>query len=368
MIKFQDLSIKKKEELNKYTNLFKKFLRSGQFILGKDVEKLENKIAKLINKNYAVGVSSGTNALYLALKAINLKKGDQVLVPCLSWLSTFTTVKVAGGEPVGIDLKSMGYTLNFKKLEKKINKKTKALIMVHFTGFLEDMNEIKKICKRKKIFLIEDCAQSFGAKHLRNYAGSFGQIACFSMNPMKVYSSFGDAGFVATNDNKIYKKLLSLRYAGTINKEYCIYPELNHKIDTFDALVLTEKLKTLKKNIQERISKAKIYSKLLNKNKNIFLPKIFSNGQHIYYSFQIFAKKRDKLFKFLNKNKIQAKIQHKYLICDHKGLKNKYNKNKNFPNGQYAKNSTLSLPIHSKIEKKNIIRISNLINKFYNEK
>ena len=150
MIKFQDLSIKEKKELNKYTHLFKKFLRSGQFILGKDVEKLETKIAKQINKNYAVGVSSGTNALYLALKAINLKKGDQVLVPCLSWLSTFTTVKVAGGEPVGIDLKSEGYTLNFKELEKKINKKTKALIMVHFTGFLEDMNEIKKYVKEKK--------------------------------------------------------------------------------------------------------------------------------------------------------------------------------------------------------------------------
>ena len=149
MIKFQDLSIKEKKELNKYTHLFKKFLRSGQFILGKDVEKLETKIAKQINKNYAVGVSSGTNALYLALKAINLKKGDQVLVPCLSWLSTFTTVKVAGGEPVGIDLKSEGYTLNFKELEKKINKKTKALIMVHFTGFLEDMNEIKKYVKEK---------------------------------------------------------------------------------------------------------------------------------------------------------------------------------------------------------------------------
>ena len=182
---------------------------------------------------------------------------------------------------------------------------------------------------------------------------------------MKVFSSIGDAGFVAMDDFKIYNKLLSLRYAGTVNKEHCVYPELNHKIDTLDALILTYKLKTLKRKINQRILKANLYKKYLFNNNNLFLPKIFKNSQHIYYSFQILAKKRDRLMKFLRKNNIETKIQHKYLISDHKGLKSKFNKKFFFPNGEFVKNNTLSLPIHDKITNKQIMNISSLINKFY---
>lgn len=365
MIRFQDLSIKNSKAIEDQIVIFRKFLKSGQFILGKEVEQIEKLISKKIKKKYTVGVSSGTNALYLALKSINLKKDDQVLVPCLSWLSTFTAVKVAGGEPIGIDLEKNNYLLDYKLLEKKINKRTKALMLVHYTGLIENVDKIRMICKKKNILLIEDCAQSFGAKFNNLPAGSFGHIACFSMNPMKVFASIGDAGFVSTNDYKIYKKLLSLRYAGTINKEYCIYPEINHKIDTLDALILKYKFKFLKKDISKRIAKAHMYHKFLSQNKRIILPKIFKNKQHIYYSFQILAKQRNKLMNFLKRNGIETKIQHKYLISDHKGLKSKYNQKTFFPQGNFIKNNTLSLPIHNKITDKQIKKISNLINKFY---
>ena len=365
MIRFQDLSIKNTKAIEDQIVIFRKFLKSGQFILGKEVEQIEKLISKKIKKKYTVGVSSGTNALYLALKSINLKKDDQVLVPCLSWLSTFTAVKVAGGEPIGIDLEKNNYLLDYKLLEKKINKRTKALILVHYTGLIENVDKIRMICKKKNILLIEDCAQSFGAKFNNLPAGSFGHIACFSMNPMKVFASIGDAGFVSTNDYKIYKKLLSLRYAGTINKEYCIYPEINHKIDTLDALILKYNLKSLKKKISNRISKAQLYKNLLAKNNFIVLPKIIKNYQHIYYSFQIIAQHRDRLMNFLKKRKIETKIQHKYLISDHPGLKNQFNKTKNFTNGVFIKNNTLSLPIHDKITTRQIKKICGLVNKFY---
>ena len=160
MIRFQDLSIKNTKAIEDQIVIFRKFLKSGQFILGKEVEQIEKLISKKIKKKYTVGVSSGTNALYLALKSINLKKDDQVLVPCLSWLSTFTAVKVAGGEPIGIDLEKNNYLLDYKLLEKKINKRTKALILVHYTGLIENVDKIRMICKKKNILLIEDCAQS----------------------------------------------------------------------------------------------------------------------------------------------------------------------------------------------------------------
>ena len=169
---------------------------------------------------------------------------------------------------------------------------------------------------------------------------------------------------VATN-TKIYRKLLSLRYAGTINKEFCVQPEINHKIDTLDALILKHNLKHLKDKISNRILKAHLYYKFLFQNKHIILPKILKNRQHIYYSFQILAKNRNKLMNFLKNKKIETKIQHKYLICDHPGLKNNLNKKNFFPQGQYIKNNTLSLPIHDKITKNNIKQICMFINKFY---
>ena len=209
-IRFLNLAIKDKKEINYNIRLYKNFLLEGVFVLGKKVAKFEKKISDHINQKYALGVSSGTNALYLALKSLEIKKNDEVIVPCLSWYSTFTAVKMAGAEPIGVDI-SDDYLIDPNKIEKKITKKTKALIVVHFTGLIKNMDTIKKVCKKNKIFLIEDCAQSFGAKYKGKKSGSFGDVSAFSMNPMKLLGGFGDAGAVLTSNKKIYKKLKILR-------------------------------------------------------------------------------------------------------------------------------------------------------------
>jgi dTDP-4-amino-4,6-dideoxygalactose transaminase len=185
---------------------------------------------------------------------------------------------------------------------------------------------------------------------------------------MKIYAGFGDAGFVATNSKKQYETLKSLRYAGTVNRELCVQPDLNHKIDTFDANILNFNLRYLRTNIKFRINKAKLYSMKLSKVEKILTPKVPGNFQHVYYSYQILAKNRDSLKKYLLKNGVETKIQHKYIISDHPGLKNKFNKNTRFLNGNKVKGSTLSLPIHSKIKSSDILKICNLIKKFYQNK
>lgn len=362
-IRFLNLSVKDKLVKKSYENLFKKFLSKGNFVMGKEVEKFETKISGLTKKKYTVGVSSGTNAIYLALKACGIKRGDHVLVPCLSWLSTFTACKHLGAIPVGIDINE-DLQINVELIKKNITRKTRAIIIVHFTGYLKNYNKLKELCDKKKIFLIEDAAQSFGARISNKPAGSFGHLSCFSMNPMKVLAALGDAGTVSTDNLKQYNKLLSLRYAGTINKEKTFNPDLNHKIDTLQCLVLSQNLKNLKNIIKKRIKNAQLYeSHLTNK---IIKPPFKSDFQHVYYTYSIICKSRDELKKYLSITKgIETKIQHPFIISDHPGLKDKHNLSKKFPVGNKIKKEILSLPIHEKLNKKEIFYIIKAVNNFY---
>lgn len=361
-VRFLNLSIKDNQIKKRYKRAFDSFLDKGQFVLGKKVKSFENKISKIIKKKYTVGVSSGTNALYLALKSCGITNGDHVLVPCLSWLSTFTAVQKIGAIPIGVDI-GEDLQINLDLIKKNITKKTKAIIIVHFTGYLKNYNKLKKFCINKKIKLIEDAAQSFGAIVLNKPSGSFGDFSCFSMNPMKVFAAIGDAGTVSTNDKKYYRKILSYRYAGTINKELAYYPELNHKIDTLQAIILMENLKFLKKIIKKRVQNASIYDK--NLVSVIKKPPLRKNFQHVYYTYTILCKNRDKLKKYLERKNIETKIQHPYLIYQHPGLKNSFNYKKKFPVGNKIVNKILSIPVHEKLSQKEIKYVYNSINNFY---
>jgi len=360
-IKFLDLSIKNKNDLKKHLKIYKAFLTKGTFVLGEAVIKFENFISRLINKKYTIGCSSGTNAIYLALKALNIKKGDHVLVPCLSWVSTFTAVKMVGAEPIGVDI-SQDFQMEFNEIKKRVTKKTKAIILVYFTGHYKFYSGLKKFCKKNDIKIIEDCAQSFGSKIKNKLNGNFGDIACFSMNPMKVYGAFGDSGAVSTNDSKIFNKLKILRYAGTVGKEQVLYPELNHKIDTLQAMVLLERYKKLNKIINKRIDNANLYNKYLNKH--VSKPYFSKKRDHIYYTYTVMVKKRNKLKKFLAKNNIETQIQHPKIIYQHSGLKSIFNKAEHFPKGKKIVKEILSLPVNEKLKKKEIMKVIKRINFF----
>ena len=312
-------------------------------------------------KKYTIGCSSGTNAIYLALKSIGIKKGDHVLVPSLSWVSTFTAVKMLGAEPIGVDIDD-DFIIKFEDIKKRITKKTKAIIIVYFTGYFKKINGLKEFCKSKKIKIIEDCAQSFGAINNGEPNGKFADLACYSMNPMKVFGGFGDAGAVCFNSSLIYKKIKSLRYAGTVNKEIVVDADLNHKIDSLQAMILLEQLKLLKKKIKKRISNAFFYEKRLTDK--IRKPKFFSDSRHVYYTYSILVDNRANLIKYLNKNGIETKIQHPLIISDHPGLKNRFNKN--FSNAKKIANKILSIPIHEKLKINELNFIVNKINKFFN--
>ena len=362
-IRFLNLAVSNLSEKKKLIKIFSNSLNNGIFVLGKDVLNFEKKIARKLNRKYAVGVSSGTNAVYLSLKSLGINPGDEILVPCMSWYSSFTAIVMAGGIPIGIDIKN-NLLMNLENIKKNITKKTKAILYVHFTGLTEDLTELKKICKQKKLFLIEDCAQSFCGKIKNQFAGSFSDVSAFSTNPMKIYAGLGDSGFITTNNLKIYKKLLILRYAGIdMKKDECIYPDLNNKIDTLQANILDYRLSRVSKIIKKRISNANYYEKnLLNIKKPIFSKK----GNHVYYTYQIICEKRNELKKFLEKNGIETKIQQNKLIYDHYGFKNFNKYSSKFPNGDILKKKILCLPIHEKLTLSDLKFITNKVNEFCN--
>ncbi len=359
-IRFLDLSIKSKVELKEHEIIYKKFLKQGKFVLGPYVEKFEKKISQIVKKKYCIGCSSGTNAIYLALKSIGIKKNDHVLVPSLSWVSTFTAVKSLQAIPIGVEVDN-DFILSFNDIKKKITKKTKAIIVVYFTGYYKKIKELKAFCKKRGVVIIEDCAQSFGSLNQKEPNGKFGDLSCFSMNPMKVFGGYGDAGAVCVDSLKIANKIKSLRYAGTINKEIVIDSDLNHKIDSLQALILLKQLKFLKSKIRKRIQNARYYENELTSK--VIKPKFFSDFRHVYYTYSIIVEKRKELINYLNKHGIETKVQHPYIISDHPDLKNKYNKN--LKKSKYIADRILSIPVHEKLRKSQLKYVVKKINLFY---
>ncbi|SVD26418.1 uncharacterized protein METZ01_LOCUS379272, partial [marine metagenome] len=241
-VRYRDLSVHDSVIQKELLNSVKGVLDHGKIILGPEVDEFEKNIANYCGTKYAIGVSCGTNALYLSLKALGVGVGDEVITTPLSWIATVNAIVLTGAVPVFVDI---GQDLNIdpELIEEAVTDRTKAIVPVHFTGRLCKMDRINEVAKKKGIFVVEDAAQSFGAKVNGTVAGAFGDTGCFSMNAMKVFCSYGEAGAIVTDDDDLYPKLISYRYNGTINKEDCHTPSINARIDTIQAAMMNVNLK-----------------------------------------------------------------------------------------------------------------------------
>ncbi len=339
-----------------------KVLDSGQYILGKYVKLFENKIAKFLNINYAISCNSGTDALILSLKAQGVKRGDEVITTPFTYFATIEAIIHVGAKPVFIDINPHTYNINHKKIEKALTRRTKALLLVHLFGQACNMTEIIKICKKNKLKLIEDCAQSFGARFNSKQTGTFGDFGCFSFFPTKNLGCYGDGGIITTNSNSHAKKLKMLRNHGGLERNKHIYVGYNSRLDEIQAAILLVKLKYIRKYINQRRAIAKIYSNTID-NEKIIVPFQQKKAFHTYNQYTIRTRNRNKLIKHLNSHGIPCSIYYPQPMYKISAIKNDYKK-LNLKCSEIVSNECLSLPIYPEMDIKDAEYISNILNSF----
>lgn len=366
-----DLKITNKSLKRELFKSIGKVFNHGQFFLGPEVKEFEKKISKYIGTKYAVGVGSGSSALYMALKASGIQKGDEVLTSPLSWIITSNAIVECGAKPIFVDVRD-DLNIDPELLPKFITKKTKAILPMHYAGHMCDMKKISKIAKKYNLRIVEDAAQSFGASLDGKKSGTFSDAASFSMNPMKTLSGYGENGVVVTNNKKIYEKLKILRHAGTTSDpkkkitNYCLESSLNHKMDTINASLLLVALKKFK-------AKLKIKNKLANYYTKNLSPKVikqddylFKNEQHGRYVYPIIVNERDALRNFLTKSGIETKIFHIPLINKSPFYLKNFNCLKT-TNAERLIKKIIILPLNEKLIKSQVKYITNKINQFYKQ-
>mgnify|MGYP006097833883 FL=1 len=364
-IKFLDIYNQDKKIFKKILANISRAIKNNKFILTKEVSEFEKKFAKYCNTKYAIGVANGTDALYLALKSLNLKENSEVIIPAMTWKSTVTSVLNNNLAPILVDINKNNSNIDLNDLSKKINRKTRVIIVVHLYGNPGEIHEIKKIIKGKNIKIIEDAAQAHGAieSETKKKVGSIGDLGCFSFYPGKNLGAYGDAGCITTNSKKYYKKILSLRNIGIFNnknKSDCNILGINSRLDTLQAVVLNEKLKKLDLLNKKRKNIAEIYNLKINNSK---IKKLDYKNGSVYHQYVIKTKNRLKFLYHLKKNKIEYGTHYSISINNLRLLK-KYFKNKKFPNSEILAKQCVSLPINPNLKKNEIKRIINAVNTF----
>ncbi|OGJ46963.1 aminotransferase [Candidatus Peregrinibacteria bacterium RIFOXYA12_FULL_33_12] len=361
-IEFNVLDREFKKHQNEYTNAIAKVLESGWYILGKEVEEFEKKFSNFINAKYCVGLNSGLDALILAIRSLNISCDDEVIVPANTYIATVLGITENKAKPIFVEPDEY-YNLDADKIEAAITPKTKAILVVHLYGQAANIKKIRNIAKKHNLFLIEDCAQSHGAKFYNQTTGTFGDIGCFSFYPTKNLGAFGDAGAIVTNNKKIFKKIRLLRNYGSEIKYQHEIEGVNSRLDEIQAAVLNVKLSHFKKLITNRENLAFAY---LNKIKNpkIILPTIRKGADHIWHLFIIRTKDRNKLQKYLLNKNIKTMIH--YPIPPHlsKAYKKFNFKKGNLPITEEYADTLLSLPLYDGMNNKEINYVIETINKY----
>lgn len=366
MIPFSDLGAQHKEIESEIEKAVKEVIQRGDFILGKDVELFENEFARFCNTRYAVGVSSGTAALFLAVASLGIGKNDEVIVPDFTYIATGLAVSYSGARPVFVDIEKDSYNIDVKGIKKAITKNTKAIIPVHLYGQPANMPEILKIAKEYNLKVIEDAAQAHGASIKMDdgswqVAGGIGDIGCFSFYPSKNLGALGDGGMVSTNDEGIYKKLLMLRDYGRISKYEHAIIGYNSRLDTLQAAILRIKLKRLNSWNNMRREAARIYDKLLKGISGIIIPASSSSVKHIYHIYAVRTKRREHLLKIFKEKQISAIIHYPIPLHLQGAYKDLGYKKGDFPVAEEVAQEIISLPMYPHLKEEEVKFIADVL-------
>ncbi len=328
-------------------------LDTNGFILGAEVAALEDELAEYCGTKYAIGCASGSDALLLALMALDVNDGDEVITTPYSFFATVSAITRLGAKPVFVDIDPKTYNLDISQIEAKITEKTKAIQPVHLYGQCAEMDELNQICKKYNIAIVEDAAQAIGAEDDGKRAGSMSEIGCFSFYPSKNLGGMGDGGMMTTNDEALANKLKALRVHGSEERYYHKYVGLNSRLDGFQGAVLRVKLKYLDAWTEKRQANAGNYRKLFENaglTEQIILPFERENVRHIYNQYVIrVPEKRDDLRAFLTANEIGTDIYYPVSLHLQECFEYLGYQENDFPESEKASRETLALPIYPEL-------------------
>jgi aminotransferase EvaB len=345
----------------------KKFVLTGDFTLGKPLKIFEQNFAKLMNAKYAVGVNSGTDAIKLSLKVLGVKKGDEVITAANTFVATVGAITEIGAKPVFVDCDDT-FCMNVNLLEKKITRKTRAIVPVHFTGYMTDMPKLIKISKKYKIPVVEDACQSILAEINGKNSGTWGEFGAFSLHPLKNINVWSDGGIITTNNFKFYKHLKLLRNHGLSDRDTVKICGYNSRLDTFQAVVGNWLLPKAKKIANDRIKNANYYDKKLSEIPEIKIPPRPKNFKIVYHLYIVFAEDRDKLLEYCIKKGIEAKIHYPTPIYRQEALKFLNHKKGDFPVTDKHTKKIITFPCDQHLNKRQINYVINTVKSFYKKK
>lgn len=320
-VPFVDLSAQYRSIKKKIDAAVSEIISNTSFIGGEKVEEFEDAFADYIGLEHAISCANGTDAIEIALEALGIGSGDEVIVPAYTWVSTASAVSRVGAEPVFVDVHPDYYTLDAGKLAAAITSRTKAIIPVHFYGLPADMPAILTLAKKNNLFVIEDCAQAHGAAIGKQKAGTFGDIATFSFYPGKNLGAYGDGGAILTNNESLAKKCKIIARLGQEGKHNHVQVGRNSRLDTIQASILLAKLPLLEEWIARRRWVARQYSMQLA-DFNLQAQRIPANYKHVYHLYVLQVDRRDELKKYLAENGIQTQIHYPKPVNQFKFFKN----------------------------------------------
>ncbi len=282
-------------------------LEATQFILGPNVQAFEKEAAEYLGVKHAIGVANGTDALHLALDALDLGPGDEVITTPFTFIATAEAIKYVGATPVFVDIDPKTFNIDLEQVEKAITDKTKAVIPVHLFGQPVDMSALKKLCDKHNLNIVEDCAQSFGAHINNKQTGSFGDIGCFSFFPSKNLGCYGDGGLVTTNSDELATKLKALRNHGSTKQYHHSMIGYNSRLDELQAVILRVKLKHIDDFNANRRRVDQTYKRMLA-DTNIITPFEDGTGYHVYHQYCCMHPNRDHILQTLRDKGIACAI------------------------------------------------------------
>jgi UDP-2-acetamido-2-deoxy-ribo-hexuluronate aminotransferase len=359
MVPMVDLKKQFQETKDEIFHVLIEILESSQYILGAKVSEFEKKVAVYHGVREAIGVASGTDALHLAIDALGIGEGDEVITTPFTFFATVEAILYTGATPVFVDIEPDTLNIDVSQIEANITGKTKAILPVHLFGHPADMRTILNIAKKHRLKMIEDCAQSFGAEANGKKVGSIGDAGCFSFYPSKNLGGYGDGGMIILNSTRVADTIRELRNHGSRGSYRHKRVGFNSRLDEIQAGILLVKLIRIDEYNRKRRQNASFYNNLLSDK--VKCPVEKKGAYHVYHQYTIMSHKRDEIQQKLKENAISSVVYYPVPLHLQKALKFLGYQKGDFPVTEKAAKEVLSLPMYPELEESAIIKISKII-------